>query len=516
MIASSSNFQRPYYLIIALFLAGLGVRLFLCDLSTRWGYFQDHFDNIGMGITAREHGLFSIYSVPVEDNPVVQGRVYQSDTGDYYGLDIQVPRVANYPPLGVSLFWLQTELLSIVQPKPYANIYLSRVIMSSAAILAEIILVFGVFFVARHLFGRKTALITSAVCWLFPPLALNSCFFGQTDAWPLAAGVFALYFMINNRWGFAGLAIGIAAMLKPQGVLFIPSALFAALVIPCSQETLSMNSVLKRLASMGLSALATILLISLPWTMTDGLAWLREAFMHNVDKYPYTTARALNFWYLDLLHLDAVPSFTDLDASAKIFGLSKNSVGILASLTMVGLLAAVCRRLFRKDPGVAVVAFTGFYLWTLFMMLTQVHDRYIVYCMPFVLIASLKYYRLLPSVLLLALVGIAEHTWEVWLPGPEAGTFRKEIVEAYHQDFTAQYERQIRQNNALLKTGPPSFDESVSIYRSGYEQARQRYRPREYVATTLSILAYAIALAGLFTVRPGLVDHEGDLHETSS
>ena len=515
MRASSSNFQRPYYLIIALFLAGLGVRLFLCDLSTRWGYFQDHFDFIGMGITAREHGLFSIYTVPVEDNPVVHGRIYQSDKGEYYGLDYPVPLVANYPPLGAGLFWIQTELLSIVQPKPYANTYLSRVIMSSTAILAEIILVFGVFFVARHLFGRKTALIAGAVCWLFPPLALNSSFFGQTDAWPLAAGVFALYFMLNNRWGSAGFAIGIACMLKPQGILFIPAALFAVLVIPCSQERLSMISVLKRLTSVGLSALATLSLIALPWTMTDGLAWLREAFLHNVDKYPFTTARALNFWYLDLLHLDAAPSFTDVDAGAKILGLSKNSWGALASLTMVGLLAAACRRLFRNAPTVAVVAFTGFYLWTLFIMLTQVHDRYIVYCMPFILIAALKYYRLLPALLLLALVGIAEHTWEVWLPGPAAGTFKKEIVEMYHQDFIAQYERQ-QHSDRPFKTGPPSFDQSVSIYRSGYEEARHIYRPREYIATILSILAYTIALAGLFTVRPGLVDHEGNLHKTSS
>ena len=61
---------------------------------------------------------------------------------------------------------------------------------------------------------------------------MNSSFWGMNDSWVQAPMMLSLYFMLRRRWIAAGICLGLAMQIKPQGLLMGPVALLAAALVP--------------------------------------------------------------------------------------------------------------------------------------------------------------------------------------------------------------------------------------------------------------------------------------------
>jgi hypothetical protein len=482
--------------LTAVFIAGLIFRLWLFGVSTRHGYTWDHFDNAGMGLAARKHGLFRVYKIGKEDLVAVPGQRYRD--GEFEPIQRKAIILPNYPPIAMSMFWLQTGML----PKPIClNTFSARLIMGSFALLAEMATAVVVAMIGWDLLGRRRALLAACACWLFPPIAMNAGLWGQIDSLVLAPAALTVWFLLRQRWVAAGLTVAIACLAKPQGVLLGPIALFAAIVLPSADVKSRLRRVLPRLVKMGAAFITAIVLLTLPWTISSGPAWVDRTYVQSFfEAFPHTTLHAYNFWYLDLYVLDGKLVGDAVDSSATIAGVTKDTWGRLLAVAAMICLAVACWRRYRGSP-MGVVLYAALWLWSMFIWPTRVHERFIIYCIPFVLVAAAGMRRLWPAVVLLLIVGAAEHSWNVWSVGPGAGSFQPQRTYArYLAEYESAHAAEPSANRPPLASYSRFYQAARDVYLDS--PGREETKSRELLVTILSLLGYLWAIAAALVARP--------------
>lgn len=499
-VQSARKWPRQYWLAAAIVLfIGLAARIWMCDLGSRWGYFEDHLQNASMGVLAQREGLFRVYNVPPARNPVLRC-VEPGGDGQRRVNDACVDQNrANYPPLGIALFSLEAKAFDL--EGSLLNTFTARLETAILPMLAELALAAAVMALALQFAPRRAAFIAACACWLFPPLAMDSAFWGQTDAWVMAPSAWTIWLMLRGRWKWAGAMLALAILLKPQGLLVAPVVVLAAFLLPGAKAALPWQVSLRRILATGLTTLACIAIVTLPWTVAGGLEWLNAAYLGNFKMYPSTTLKAFNFWYADLLHADQVQAFGAIDSTSTWAGLSRDAWGRLLVLAAMGALAGLCAWRYRRRPQLAVVLFAGLWLWSTFLWPTRVHERYIIYCMPLMIAAAASMKRLLPALVLLAAIGAAEMSWSVWLLEP-AGGYDQVRVQAFHQALQKEYQEKTAAIPTDRHPQAPTEPFAREQYWQQYSAAREHYRLWEMLAVAISLAGYAYAATAPFVRTP--------------
>jgi hypothetical protein len=480
--------RRPGF--VAVLVIGAALRLLLVVGAPRFGYAWDHFDIIGMGVVAGGRGLTHVYSASPTELPLLRGWVVQN------GRPVMVQRRCvhppNYPPLSQVVFWLQSWWLDAGDPAFVVNTAYTRVVTSLAPWIFELLTALGVGWLTRALTGAPhLAAAAGAAMWLAPPLMMNTGLFAQYDALALAPAVFAVLAMLGGQWLRAGICVGLGLLAKPQGLLMVPIAAFAALAAAPRE----LPAVSHRLAVVGSAALVTILIGSAPWMLADGFAWVQRCYRMNLfEVLPYTTLEAFNVWYLLGLVAERQPVFDVLASTTTVAGLARDAWGRLLLAGALGATAALCWWRERDRPGLAIALFAGLALWAVFMWPTRVHERYLLYCIPFMVAAAAAVPRLRPIVAALLLVATMEHSWMVWRSGPPLGSFDRRTAERFHeQRFQAYWQgRPVTIEGA--KAGPKP-EESRQLAFARHRSDRHRSDALEWALTLLSLGAYAAAIA---------------------
>jgi hypothetical protein len=515
---SSSAAAKLSPLILALVAlaaaVGVGERLWLTSLAPRWAYTWDHFDNIQMGRAASQAGLFHAYSLTPANGPSGAGRVpavtgyLWSDANDAFVLETRsAVRPVNYPPLGLTLFWVQSSLLESLQPGLPVNTFTSRLLMSLASILAELATSVAVFLLVRRLCRPAIALGAAALCWILPPLAMDSCFWGQTDAWFIAPTLFILLLMIRGRWVGAGILSAATVLLKPQGIFLAPIVLFAAAILPEGPTAPQMPVLLRRLLRAAGAGAAALLVLSTPWTIADGRNWLDRAYIDNftIQAYEETTLKAFNVWYLDaLVHDDDIQPV--LDPKGDVLGLAKDTWGRL--LAVASLLALGWLHFRKRLPKaeLALLLFSGVWLWSTFLWPTRVHERYVLYAVPLVVISSFALKRLWPAALILVLVASAELCHNVWLKMPPGYLVHPRQVNRVYEAMIA-YGREHGGPYPSKQDALRYVQDQARQQQAQYLKERDKTRAAEYLLTLGCLLAYGWAFACPF-LKMGKEDAE--------
>lgn len=145
------------------------------------------------------------------------------------------------------------------------------------------------------------------------------------------------------------------------------------------------------------------------------------------------------------------------------------------------LLAILTWRRYRQRPQLAVTLFAGLWLWSAFIWPTGVHERYIVYCMPLIIAAAVFVPRLWPAVAMLAVIGVAELSHNIWLTHP-AGTY-SHYAERIH--------RQV--DDAPRAVQQRASDHLEDVWKET-ERKRRHQRGFEWLFTAISLLAYGWAV----------------------
>jgi Glycosyltransferase family 87 len=486
---------------------GLLLRLLVALAAARYAFVGDHVGNLTWGMAAADHGLTRIYDLQAADLPAVTGAKFEADGTRITGL-LQPSRIGlpNHPPLTIVLYWVQAETLRILVHKPVLNSSASRLVVACIQVVFDGAFALAVGFLAMALFGTGALRAAAALAWLFPPLVLNSSFWGQVDVLFLVPAVATVALMLRHRWFSAGAAMGIALLVKPQAVLFAPVVLFAAFGTTTQEGRLSVRGAVAALTRVALAAFLTVSVVAMPWTLTSGLDWLNRCYTENiVYAYPLTTLKAFNFWYLDALRLDGLPSII-LDSHARVLGITKDMWGrALLATTLIAIACLVWRRYRGSAEG--VVVFSGLWLWSTFIWPTRVHERYIVYCMPFLIALAVGRKCWRAPVLALLVLGCAEHTWNLWTRGMPAGSLitKGMIRERYRRDLE-DYERlgaaSSSQPKPTIRDARRQVIREAVARRADYLERRRPVRHAELGITLLSLVAYGGGLwCGLGPIR---------------
>jgi hypothetical protein len=490
VLGASRSLVRPWLAVV--FVAGLALRGLVVAAAPRWGYPWDQFEVLGMGRVAAERGLARAYSAAPDELPLLRGWIVQD--GRLLTIERRCIYPPNYPPLATTVFWAQSRWLDVGSPDFVANTRYTRFVTSVVPWVFELLTAVGTALLVHALTGRpETARTAGALMWVAPPLIMNTGLFGQYDALALAPAVLAVLAMVRGRWLAAGVALGVTLLAKPQGLLMLPVAGFAALIAVPSGAA----AVLRRVVMLGAATLATTALGSAPWMLADGFAWLARCYRMNLfEVLSYTTLEAYNVWYLVALVAERHPVYEVLSSTATVGGVSLDAIGRVLLVAALGAVALLCRPDARRRPTLAIVLFAGFALWSVFMWPTRVHERYILYCVPFMIAAAATVPRLRPAVVALLVVASMEHGWTVWRTGPGVGTFDRRTVERFHDERFQAYWRDHPGPVTIeaAKAGPQP-DESLQLAFAKYRADRGRTLWLEWTLTLLSLGAYAMAVA---------------------
>ena len=275
---------------------------------------------------------------------------------------------SDYPPGFLYVLWLLGTLFD-------GDVL--RFAVKAISIPADVAIVLLVVPIARRHAGNGTAILAAGVWMLQPAPIFAGPYWGQVDAVGTVPFLAALLAAGARRWTLAGVLAGLATMTKPQFGLVL-----GVLLVAASVELVRARD-WRPLVRSGGAALATMLLLALPFRMTPGafVALVRSAS----ETYPYSSLYAFNGWSIGL-------DFWTDDARWFVPG---------AILLAAGLLASVVPLWRRRDTAV-LLAVGSAAVMAFYFLPTRAHERYLFPALALLLPFAVARGRILVPYLVLA------------------------------------------------------------------------------------------------------------------
>jgi hypothetical protein len=424
--------------------AGVAVRLIALSCAPQYSYLPDHVSFMDWSAYAFDNGPWRIYELDAGRPVIVRLHDAQGRAEDVVRFN---RHACNYPPLSAYGFWLQGALWNVLDSRVatfeagrrpsgtstiirgrIANTFQARLANALPAMACDFVLAAGVAALVsavRREPSEWRRLGVFTVTLLAPPIFLDSAFWNQVDSWVTAALVWCLVLLLKGRWWRAGGLLGLAVVTKPQAILFAPVLAYAVLALRFGPGGTWRDSA-KLLRTAG-AALAAVAIIAAPFMLNDTRApgnphgawrWLQRSYVETIGSplYERTTLSAFNLWWIDLL-AQGPPGpggWEPLwDPRVIVAGLSKAAWGKLFLAAALLGAASLCawRWRWNRTTWVALAAVT---LLAAFALPTRVHERYVYFCIPFLLaMAMLRRWWAVPAAVMLV-VGTFEMTSFRW------------------------------------------------------------------------------------------------------
>jgi Gpi18-like mannosyltransferase len=275
---------------------------------------------------------------------------------------------SDYPPAFLYVLWLLGSLFDGDA---------LRFAVKAISIPADVGIVLLIVPLVRRHAGNGAAILAAGIWMLQPAPIFGGPYWGQVDAVGTVPFLAALLAAGSRRWAIAGLLAGLASMTKPQFGLVLGVVLVAAAI------ELARARDWRPLLRSGGAALATMLLLALPFGMTPGafVGLVRSAS----ETYPYSSLYAFNGWSIAL-------DFWKDDAAWVVPG---------AILLVVGLVASVVPLWWRRDTA-ALLAVGAATVMAFYFLPTRAHERYLFPALALLLPFAVARRRLLVPYLVLA------------------------------------------------------------------------------------------------------------------
>ncbi|MDD7299395.1 NPCBM/NEW2 domain-containing protein [Fibrobacter intestinalis] len=279
----------------------------------------------------------------------------------------------NYPPLYVFWLWVVAQVYSLFDMAVDKNLFLKftclwPVFFAHLFLVDWVCRLLGKF---NYPDWKKHLMVGFAA--LNPALLLNGPIWGQVDLFPSVIAVMAIYCINRPRLIFlASMFYVLALLTKFQMIAFLP--VFGGLFIRNWKTSWK---------GLPLAVLALVLVL-LPFAVGGNLqGMLTRAYVQTTSQYAYATFNAANIWILLAGNVspDNVP----------IWEVSEYGLGFLLKPVHLGkILFVIVSILVLVKSVLCRNIRTAFALCTLnalafFMLLPQMHERYLLYAVPMAL-----------------------------------------------------------------------------------------------------------------------------------
>lgn len=289
-----------------------------------------------------------------------------------YALTAREPWLGIYPPLYHALLaivgFIYQHLFSPAFQVPSTPL---NVLVKLVPILGDLLIGNLIWQVVRRIAGSGAAWVAAGMFLFNPAIIYCSSYWGMFGDPPYALGVLvamAALWAGQVRW--AWVAFAIAALIKPQAVVFGPLLAWATL------RGTSPRQWLGAAVAFGLTVGAVLL----PFVMAGTLGEMIESLSKTVGLFPVQSANAHNVWFLlsrgKSWVSDAVPILGPL--SARTLGLGAFALAYGYALWALGR-SPFGPRLFKT------AAYVGM---AFFMLATEMHENYVYPTVMFLALAS--------------------------------------------------------------------------------------------------------------------------------
>lgn len=247
------------------------------------------------------------------------------------------------------------------------------------SIVSDFGIAYLVFLLLKEIRAKKMA-VFGALLFLFNPVIwYNSSVWGQTDAVINFMALLSFYLLYKKKLIWSSIVFALCLYIKISLVLFLPVWLI---------WMISQKYKIKKIALSCMLATLVVVFMTLPFSTThEPISWLVVLYQKQVltHQLQVITANAFNIWGA-LTGLHEQPH-------TLMFGLlSFQNWGYLLFITSYLPLLYFVWKKPKLETVIWVLALTAFSSW---MLLTNMHERYLYPMFPYLTIVASKYRKLL-------------------------------------------------------------------------------------------------------------------------
>ena len=358
--------------LLLLFLAALFLRVFIAPLI----WHPDLNNHIDWGVKFFEYGPAKFYSPesniwsytwPNQPPGTIYvfaavRKIYEFTYNVFWKINVSIPIF----PSGV-MTWIAD--------------YLYQTLLKVPSIMADMGIAYLIYKFVLVLKKNKKAATLGALLFLFNPVIIyNSAVWGQTDSLINFFALLSLFFILRKKPVFSALSFALCLYIKISLLIFLP-----VLAILFIRQKFTSKQIMLSVAI----PMLVIAAFTLPFSAgKEPVGWLVNLYTHRVltNQLQIITANAFNLWA-------AVAGINEQPHTLMLGPLTYQAWGILL------FLVAFVPTLYKlwKNPKIEtslwVLALTAFSSW---MLLTNMHERYLYPLFPYFTILVALNRKLLP------------------------------------------------------------------------------------------------------------------------
>ena len=311
--------------------------------------------------------------------------------------------ITNYPPVYLYALWIIGHLRGAfgwaLDSVPL------NIALAFPAIVADLAIGGMVYSFALKMQRDTKVAMFFAGAWLFNPAVLvNSVMWGQVDTVMLLPLVASLLFLKEKKLMRAYILFGVGLLVKPQAIMLGPIYLYSAIAYAkegqCEKGFVDRQKNLVKLIGYIASAAGIMLLISLPFANGLNIRPIISQFFSTIGTtFNYTSLNAYNFFTL------VGGNFEPWDM--RFLGFTYLQWAVLFIGAIIVFILAVMHKdypnkqertvhsrsmvVVHRYPGAQNLFLVAAALCTMaFMFSVRMHERYLIYALPFILFACVE------------------------------------------------------------------------------------------------------------------------------
>ncbi|MEY8000414.1 hypothetical protein AB8U03_09450 [Clostridium sp. Mt-5] len=192
-------------------------------------------------------------------------------------------RSSDYPPLYIYVLFFIGKAASISSISPYYTLLLKL-----PSIIADVATAYLIYKLAQKYLPLGISIFLSAFYIFNPAVFIDSALWGQVDSFFTLLVVLAFLLLSERKTVFSSILFTCSVLMKPQGIIFLPVLLFELV------REKNLKIILKSMAA----ALATALVLIIPFSSNQNALWIFKLYSNTISEYPYASVNGFNFFNL--------------------------------------------------------------------------------------------------------------------------------------------------------------------------------------------------------------------------